>query len=58
MSDSQEHDRDSDIWERHASGPKRDRERDRETRMAIRREASGEYDEDGNFRPSTWTDAS
>jgi hypothetical protein len=55
--DSLEHNPSGDRWERHADGNKRDRERDREVREAIRREASGEYDEDGNFRRSAWTDA-
>ena len=43
-----------DIWARHASGPKRDSEADREIREAMKREDSGEYDADGMFRPSTW----
>lgn len=48
------HDRQGDIWARHASGPKRDSEADREIREAMKREDSGEYDADGMFRPSTW----
>jgi hypothetical protein len=55
--DSLEHDPSGDVWERHADGPRRDRKHDAEVRDAIRREQHGEYDEDGNFRESTWTDA-
>jgi hypothetical protein len=58
MSDRLEHNPAGDRWARHADGPKRDREHDREVRRALAREEQGEYDEDGNFRPSTWTDAS
>lgn len=49
------HDKQGDVWERHAGGPKRDREADREIREAISREQEGEYDPvTGQFRPSTW----
>lgn len=50
------HDPHGDVWQRHASGPARDRAADREVRDAIAREASGEYDPaSGEFRPSTWS---
>jgi hypothetical protein len=52
-----EHDPAGDVWARHADGKKRDRERDKLTRAAMLREKRGEYDADGNFRPSTWSDA-
>ena len=41
---TQFHDPDGDTWERFASGGKRDREKDREVRAAMRAEENGEYD--------------
>lgn len=52
-----EHDPSGDVWARHAEGVKRDREADKQTRKAMQREKLGEYDADGNFRKSTWSDA-
>ena len=51
---TQFHDPDGDTWDRHAGG-KRDRQSDAEIRAAIAREQRGEYEENGDFRPSTWT---
>jgi hypothetical protein len=50
------HDPRGDVWQRHASGPARDRAADRSVREAIARERDGEYDPaTGEFRPSTWS---
>jgi hypothetical protein len=50
------HDPAGDVWQRHASGPARDRAADREVREAIAREKDGEYDPaTGEFRPSSWS---
>lgn len=55
--DTQEHDPQGDVWQRHAEGDRRDAQHDREVREAMRREQHGEYDEDGNFIHSTWNPA-
>jgi len=53
-----EHDPAGEVWERHAAGDKRSRLRDAQVREDMRKEELGEYDADGVFRRSTWTDAS
>lgn len=50
----QEHDPGRDRWEHHVPSVPRDFGADRETRLAIAREASGEVDADGNFRHCSW----
>jgi len=54
---AQFHDPQGDVWRRHADGPEIDHDADRAVREDMQREKHGEYDEDGNFRPSTWRPA-
>ena len=56
QSESLEHDRAGDVWERHADGPKRDKEADRTVRKAIQAEQRGEYNGE-TWQPSTWKSA-
>ena len=53
---AQLHDEQGDVWARHAGSP-RDRAADAAVRAEIAAEAHGEYDENGEFRPSTWGSA-
>lgn len=50
---SQVHDEQGDIWAR-ATGVLRDRTADAKMAAELQREQRGEWDEDGNYRPSTW----